>query len=270
MIGGVRIRTALGAGGRTRVVELTPTPPLAAKLVGDTVHLIGAAAAPLDGDRITIELDLAPGTSLTVRTVAATMAWPGRAGLGPSVMDIRAQVGEGATLRWLPEPVVPVQGCRHELHTEVWLAPDARLVWREEIILGRVRERPGSLRAHTRVERGGAALLDQLLTVDGTVDGAAATHLAASVLGGARATGSVLVVGPGAPDHCATVSEAAIRGAVVELEGGGRLASAAATSAAGLRAWLDAREAGLTDGGAWPASPTGPSADPARIGAAAR
>ncbi len=256
MKGGVRIRTELGPDGRTRITELSATAPFAAKITGDAVHLIGAAAAPLDGDHITIDLDVGDGTSLTVRTVAATMAFPSRGGGLPSLMELRAQVGEGALLRWLPEPLVPVRRCRHELRTCVELARTARLVWREEIILGRAHEGPGTLRAHTRIERGGEPLLHQELFIDGTRE---QLHDSPSVLGNSRATGSVLVVGPGTPDHHATVAEADLRGAVLELEGGGRLASASGSSVAKLRRWLDAREAGLTAGADWNETPSFPA-----------
>lgn len=251
MNGGVRIRTERDAAGRTRIAELTATAPFAAKVTGPgEVHLVGAAAAPLDGDHITIALDVAPGTSLTVRTVAATMAWPSRGGALASLMELTANVGDGARLQWLPEPLVPVRRCRHELRTTVHVAPTARLVWREEIILGRSNEGPGTLRARTRIERGGQPLLHQELEIDGT---RAAAHRDPSVLATSRATGSVLVVGPGAPDHHATIATDDLRGAVLELEGGGRLASASGTSVAQLRRWLDDREAGLTAGAAWTA-----------------
>lgn len=248
MKGGVRIRTELGPGGRTRITELTATAPFAVKITGDDVHIIGAAAAPLDGDHITIDLDVAAGTSLTVRTVAATMAWPSRGGALPSLMELTANVGEGAMLRWLPEPLVPVRRCRHELRTHVQLARTARLVWREEIILGRAHEGPGTLRARTRIERDGQPLLHQELDVDGKRE---RLHGAPSILGNSRATGSVLVAGPGTADHHAVVAEDDLRGAVLELEGGGRLASASGASVAKLRTWLDAREAGLTAGADW-------------------
>lgn len=259
MIGGVRIRTERGPGGDTRIVELTATAPFAAKIAGGAVHLVGSAASPLDGDHITFDLDVAPGTSLTVRTVAATMAWPGRPGAAPSRMDIRARVGDGALLRWLPEPLVPVHGCRHELHTQVQLARTARLVWREELVLGRTHESPGSLRARTRIERAGEALLHQDLTIDGH---GLPRHQAPSILGQARGTGSVLVVGPGAPEHCATVCTPELHAAVLELEAGGRLASATASSIARMLRWLDEREAGLTAGPDWLSPVAAPAATP--------
>ncbi|MDO9354703.1 MAG: hypothetical protein Q7T55_13480, partial [Solirubrobacteraceae bacterium] len=52
--------------------------------------------------------------------------------------------------------------------------------------------------------------------------------------------------GPGVPDHCATISQPDLRGAVLELEAGGRMAQASARSVAKLRSWLDEREAALT------------------------
>ena len=86
MNGGVRIRTEADPGsGRTRIVELSAIAPLGAKVTGaQEVHLIGTAAAPLDGDVVTIDLDIGDHTQLTVGTVAATMAWPARGDVSPS------------------------------------------------------------------------------------------------------------------------------------------------------------------------------------------
>lgn len=243
MIGGARVETALDpATGRTRLIDLQASAPLAIKHAAGTVYLIGAAAAPLDGDLVTIELVVAAGTQLTVRTVAATMAWPSRERRDASRLELRASVGEGASLRWLPEPLVPVRGSHHVMLTSISLAPTARLVWREEIILGRAGEPPGTLTTRTRVERAGSPLLHQELAVDGSP---AATHRSPALLGDAGATGSVLVAGPGTADHAATIHDAALRGAVLELEHGGRLATATATGAARLQRWLDERQAGL-------------------------
>lgn len=246
MNGGVRIRTEAGGDGRTRIVELSATAPLGVKVTGPgEVHIIGTAAAPLDGDVVTIDLELGDGTSLTVGTVAATMAWPARGDVSPSVMIVRARIGDEAALRWLPEQLVPVRGCRHVLRSDVQLAASASIVWREEVILGRSLrdEGPGSLDAELRVIRAGAPVLHQQLMLDGS---GSRLHGAPSLLAGARAVGSLLVAGPGVPEHFAQANEPGLRGAVLELEAGGRLASATAASAVTLRRWLEAREAGLT------------------------
>lgn len=261
MNGGVQIRTQAGDGGRTRIVELAASAPLGAKVTGPSeVHLIGTAAAPLDGDVVTIDVEVGDGSELTIGTVAATMAWPARGDVSPSVMIVRAKVGAGAALHWLPEQLVPVRGCRHVLRCDVQLAADARLVWREEVVLGRAGEGPGQLDAELRVTRAGAPVLHQQLQLDGSPR---AVHGAPSLLAGARAVGSLLVAGPGVPEHCANVSSAELRGAVLELEAGGRLASATAGSAAVLRRWLDARLDGLTP----PPFGDGPGATPPHPGA---
>lgn len=243
MIGGARVETALDpATGRTRLVDLRASAPLAIKHAAGSVYLIGAAAAPLDGDLITIELVVAPGTELTVRTVAATMAWPGRGQAHRSRLEVHAEVGAGATLRWLPEPLVPVRRSRHVMSTQISLDPSARLLWREEIVLGRAGESPGTLTMRTRIERGGLPVLHQELQIDGSRH---AAHRSPAVLGEARATGSVLAVGPGTPEHCCTVHSPELRGSVLELEQGGKLATATASGAPTLKRWLDAREAAL-------------------------
>ncbi len=265
MNGGVKIRTQAGEGGRTRIVELSATAPLAAKVTGEhEVHLVGTAAAPLDGDVVTIELEVGDHTQLTVGTVAATMAWPARGDVSPSVMIVRATVGEGAVLRWLPEQLVPVQGCRHVLRSDVQLAATASLLWREEVILGRTGEAPGQLDAELRVVRAAAPLLHQQLQLSGSDP---SIHGAPSLLGGARAVGSLLVAGPDVPEHLVREASDDLRGAVLELEAGGRLASATATSAATLRRWLDARLDGLAPPQARGTQPTAtpPHSDPQEL-----
>lgn len=248
MIGGARIRTQAGADGRTRIVELAASAPLGIKMTGDhEVHLIGTAAAPMDGDVITIEVEVGAGTQLRIGTVAATMAWPARGEARPSVMEVRAVVEEGGTLCWLPEQLVPVMGCRHVLRCEVELAPTASVLWREEVVLGRAGEPPGELDAELRVVRAGTPLLHQHLRLDG---GPEPLHGAPSLLAGAQATGSVLAAGPGVPEYLVHTATPELRGAVLELEAGGRLASATATSTIALRRWLAACELGLTPPGA--------------------
>ncbi len=113
---------------------------------------------------------------------------------------------------------MPVQGCRHILRCEVHLATTARLVWREEVVLGRTGERPGGLDAELRVVRGGVPALHQQLVLDGTE---AQAHRAGSLLAGARAVGSLLVAGPGVPEHEAHLATPELRGAMLELEAAG-------------------------------------------------
>jgi urease accessory protein len=110
-------------------------------------------------------------------------------------------VAAGASLTWLPEPIVAVAGCDHVLLSTVDLADGARLVWREELVCGRHGEESGDLRLRTAVTVDGIALLRQGLAVGPAAPGWSGP----AVLGGARTAGSLLVVGPDAPAQPATL-----------------------------------------------------------------
>lgn len=96
------IRTEAASGGRTRLETLRSDPPLTLRQTGpQRVHLVSTGAGPLRGDHLDLDVDVAPGTSLEVRSVGATLVLPGLAD-APSVMVVRARVGAGATLRFSP------------------------------------------------------------------------------------------------------------------------------------------------------------------------
>lgn len=157
------------------------------------VTVVGAMSAPLGGDRLAIEAEVRDGARLLVDSAAATLALPGRSA-EPAAYDVRISVGEGAVLHWLPEQLVCAAGSHLRMRTTVDLAPTARLVLREEQVLGRHGEPPGTLTTRLTVRRAGRPLLDQELAfgplAPGGWDGGA-------VLGGHRATGQLLVVDPG-------------------------------------------------------------------------
>ena len=109
-----------------RIVLLETRPPVAAKILttpaGPELVLVGAAAGLLEDDTVTIDLRLGPGARLTVRTTAATLAHPCPDG-GWTETIVDATLGPGATLAWLPEPLVACAGCRHRSRSTIDLAP---------------------------------------------------------------------------------------------------------------------------------------------------
>ncbi len=221
-----------GRGG-TRLTELYGEAPLLPRRTGPAqVHLVGGAAGPLGGDRLRLDVRVCPGASLTVHTVAATLALPGP---GLSTLDIHVRVGQGATLRWLPEPLVAAAGCHHRTVSTVELDHGAELVWREEIVAGRFGEEPGELTAALRVRLDGVPLLAQELAV-----GPGATGWAgAAVLGGARATGSLLVVDAAPPPVGSGTSPECSWATMPLADPAGVITTAVATDARALRTSLD-------------------------------
>lgn len=225
-----RARIVAGPGGPYSATVLRSDLPIVLRPADDAIHLAQGAAGPLGGDDLELSIEVPDGCSLRLRAVASTLVLPSATG-GVARIVMRATVGAGASLELLLEPVVVADHAAVELVTDISLAADARLVWREEIVLGRHGETGGSASTRIDVVRGEIPLLR---TGSELCGGDPVTH-GSSVLGPGRAMGSLLRIGHGddlrPPDRDA---------ATMSLAGGGSLFVAVAPSAIGLRRRLDA------------------------------
>lgn len=231
-------RIAAAADGRLPLLESDG--PLALRrtraAAGWTrVTVVGAMSAPLGGDRLAIETEVRDGARLLVDSAAATLALPGRSA-EPATYDVRIAVGEAGVLHWLPEQLVSAHGSHLRMRTTVELAATARLVLREEQVLGRHGEAPGTLVTRLTVRRAGRPLLDQELAYG---PGAPGGWDGGAVLGGHRATGQLLVVDPDfadKPRESRLLDEGAV---IAPLAGPAALVTAVAPDALALRRLLD-------------------------------
>lgn len=220
--------------GRTRLTTVRSVAPLLLRETPGAVYLVGGAAGPLGGDDLEITVELAPGARLTLRTAAASVALPGPS---PSRLAVRVLLGAGAHLRWLPEPTVAAAGCDHRVTVVVTMDERAGLVWREELVLGRHGEAPGSVSSRLHVDRAGRPLVRQHLAVGPAAPG----WDGPAVAGRARAVGSLLVVDPALADGPARATVLDRAGAaVLPLAGPGVQVTAVAPDARTLRRRLDA------------------------------
>ncbi|WP_052850038.1 urease accessory protein UreD [Streptomyces avicenniae] len=199
------------------------------------VTVVGAMSAPLGGDRLRLTAEALPGAALRVTSAAATIALPGRDGDG-ATYDTALTVGADASLWWLPEPVVSAARSDLRMTTRVDVADTARLVYREEQILGRAGEEPGRLVARLVLRIGGVVALDQELAYGPGVPG----YDGGAVLGGHRAVGQLLVADPAFADK---PPEAALLGGtavVTPLAASAALVTAVAADGLALRRLLTA------------------------------
>lgn len=221
--------------GRTRCSVLRSQPPLTMRPTAEAVYLVGTAAGPLGGDDLRLEVAVAPFAELTVRSVAATTLLPGVHG-GRSSAHVDVTVGAGASLHWRPRPVIVTAEADHVATTTIDLDPGASLWWREEVVLGRHREAPGSLLQRLRVDVAGRPLLRNDLALGPRWPGS----LGPAGTAGAAAVGTVLVVGlpsvVGGGRH-ERVGEARV--AVVPLDEQATLVTALAPTYSELEAALD-------------------------------
>jgi urease accessory protein len=254
-------RPAGGGDGPPRLTTLRSDPPLTVRPTPGGVHLVGSSAGPLGGDVLALGVDVGAGAALTVRSAAATLAQPGPAG-GTSRLAVTASVGAGGSLGWRPEPLVAVRGCDHRATVHLTLAPGAAVVWRDDIVLGRHAEDPGSVRARLRVDRGGRPLLRNDLVAGPRWPGSLGP---AGVGPGTRAVTTVLVVGPlaaGLVDGPADLGDG-VRAAVLRLAPDAVLFTAVARRPGALFAAVD-RWTPDGEGRAAPA-PSGPDAAADRV-----
>ncbi|MCF2570958.1 urease accessory protein UreD [Brevibacterium sp. UCMA 11754] len=155
------------------------------------IALTSGAAGPLGGDHYRFDVSVGDGSSLLIREVSATLVLPGVHG-HPSLLESHAHVGEAATLVWVPEPVIAANGCRHTHTVDIDLAADARLFYREELVLGRHGEDPGDLSSALTVRRGGAPLSIQRFDLGPNSLG----FDSPAVAGRGQGVGSIVIVDP--------------------------------------------------------------------------
>lgn len=212
------ITAECGPAGTTRITRLRSDGPLALRqghAFADPVivYLVGAAAGPLGGDELELDIEVGPGARLAVRSAAASLVLPGP---GPSRSTVRARVGSGGMLDYAPQPVIAVRGCDHRTNVEATCEDGARLRWRDELVLGRRGEPPGRHTGRFDVVYDGVPLLRHELRIGDF-------HATRSVLGDARAIGTLLLAGP---DHRCASPCASPGVAVLSLAGPGTLITA--------------------------------------------
>lgn len=227
------VATRAGPAGQTRVTVLRSDGPVALRDTGDGIYLVGAAAGPLGGDDVDLEIDVGPGSRLLLRSAACALLLPGPHG-GASRQRIHARVGAGAHLDFCLQPAIAAAGCDHQASAEVDLAPSATLRWREAIVLGRHGEPAGHCASRLDVTLAGAALYRGELVV-----GRPWADTSSAVLDGAGAAGSVLLAGAA---RARSAAHAADGLAVLPLAGPGTMVSATAPDAATLARRLDEGE----------------------------
>ncbi|MGW2648431.1 urease accessory protein UreD [Streptomyces sp. NPDC001393] len=199
------------------------------------VMVVGAMSGPLGGDRFSLTASVTEGARLHVGSAAATLALPGQA-KGEARYDVRLDVADGAELHWLPEQLISARGSDLHVATRAELASGARLVLREEQVLGRAGEEPGRLTSRLTVRVAGRTVLDQELACG---PGAPGGWDGPAVLAGHRVVGQLVVVRPEFAEHPVEPRMLDDCAVLVPLAGPAALVSVVAPDALRLRRVLD-------------------------------
>lgn len=210
--------TRPAAGGRAQVLMGTDGPPnspvvrpmlVASDTAGAIVSLVPDGALLLAGDAISIDVRVGPGARLELIEPAGTVAYAMDG--ARATWDVTITLEAAATLVWAGEPFVVAEGATVDRSTTIRCGTGSSLAWRETLVLGRHGERPGALRQEVSV----LGLRDVPVLRETLEIGPASHHL---LLGGARAMGTVLVLGRRLPAELSPGS-----GTRLELEADGTM-----------------------------------------------
>lgn len=192
------------SGGRARLATLRQCGSAKAILPrtgGDVpeVVFLNTSGGLTGGDRLDYGLTLAAAVRAVATTQAAERAY--HAGGGSARATVRASVGPGGHLAWLPQETILYEDCDLVRDTRIDLAGDASCLLAETVILGRraMGEHPLRARLSDRrmVRRDGRAFWAESLRIDPDFlhDSARAARL-----GPAGALAVVALIAPGAAD----------------------------------------------------------------------
>lgn len=128
------------SAGRTRVTRLYQEGAAKIRLPRDNraeaeAVLINTAGGLTGGDRLSWDVEVGDGASLTVTTQACERAY--RSAGGWAEVNTRATLRRGASLNWLPQETILYDRSALRRRLEVSLEPGARALILEPVILGR-------------------------------------------------------------------------------------------------------------------------------------
>lgn len=102
------------------------------------VHIHNVSGGVLAGDRLALHAEVEAGAVAQITTTGATRLYRHRAGSLDSEQRTTFHVHDGASLEYLPDPVIPYAGSRHVQRTEIRLGRGSALFWWEVLAPGRL------------------------------------------------------------------------------------------------------------------------------------
>jgi urease accessory protein len=129
------------SGGRTEIKESFFTAPhkVAKPFYRDRyteVIIMEAGAGLFGGDRFSYAYHLREGAAACIRGQSYLKVFPGQGGAGVQRVDVRVE--SGASLFYLPPPVIPFAGSAFDGSLHAHLAPDCQVILLDAFACGRV------------------------------------------------------------------------------------------------------------------------------------
>lgn len=139
--GGLALRFERRAGativsGCRYTLPLQVLAPIALDDPAAVVSVLNPTGGLVGGDRLGIDVEVAPGAHACLTTPSATKVY--RAVSEPAVQTVRLSVGEGATVEWIPDHTIPFPGAALRQAIDVDVAEGGRLLLVDAFAAGRI------------------------------------------------------------------------------------------------------------------------------------
>lgn len=161
----------------------------------DEAVFVNTAGGITGGDRLSLTATAGADQALTLTTQAAERIY--RSTGTPAHVTNKLSLGDNARIDWLPQETILFDGASLDRRLDVDMAPSARLLALETLVFGRAAHGEVITRLHLRdqwrIRRDGRLIHAEALRLDG-LPGSAAT------LAGIRASATLLLAAPDAPD----------------------------------------------------------------------
>ncbi|HEX7916208.1 urease accessory protein UreD [Rudaea sp.] len=200
------------AGGKTRLADLYQRAPcrvLFPNIDSDEpvqAVLLTTSGGLTGGDRLQTDIVANAGACATLTSQAAEKIYRALPGDDPARIDVRIAAGAGACVEYLAQETILFEGARLRRQLDADLAPGARLLATESLVLGRRAMgeslRSGFVHDAWRIRRGGRLIFADALHLDGDI---AALRAAPFGFGTATACATLIYVADDAPTLLAPV-----------------------------------------------------------------
>jgi urease accessory protein len=193
MCSGVSVIDRFRTSGATKVAFPSRVDVVEAIILNTSGGLTG-------GDRFEANASAGPETRLALTTQAAERAYRSRS--GSARISTRLEVGDGATLHWLPQELIVFDGAAIERRLDIHVAPRAEAVIVEPIVFGRramgETRISGTFRDRITLYRNGTPIYRDRIDLSGRI----ADRLdRLATAGGMTAVATIMYCGPAAELH---------------------------------------------------------------------
>lgn len=156
--------------GRRNFNRIYSEPPISFRETIDGVKIINTAAGPLGGDEYFIDINIEDGASLTLGSIASSIAQPGTPASKPSKISLKISLGRSSQLRWVPQSLILIKDSYLIQKVEIYCQPNSILKFGDSFSFGRYQEKSGRLEQHIKIFIENECALDQQFIIDSDFD----------------------------------------------------------------------------------------------------